>query len=87
MKQRQQQIMKQSSSFGQSKNCINGCGALIYFDKNSPTGHPNPDKWIPLEIKQGTRTDVAHNCPKGNGHDRTRWYCGDNKSKTRLAKA
>jgi hypothetical protein len=19
-------------------------------DKNSPTGHPSPDKWIPLEI-------------------------------------
>ncbi len=48
------------------KTCSRGCGALVYFDKNSPTGHPSPDKWIPLEIKEGRKTDVAHNCPKRN---------------------
>jgi hypothetical protein len=42
------------------------CGALVYLDKNSPTGHPSPDKWIPLEIKEGRKTDTAHNCPKRN---------------------
>ncbi len=35
-------------------------------DKNSPTGHPSADKWVPLEIKEGRKTDVAHNCPKRN---------------------
>ena len=37
---------------------------MVYFDKNSTVGHPSPDKWIPLEIKEGRKTDVAHNCPK-----------------------
>jgi hypothetical protein len=49
------------------KQCTGGCGAMVYFDRNSPTGHPSPDKWVPLEIKEGRRTDVAHNCPKRNG--------------------
>lgn len=40
--------------------------ALVYFDKHSPIGHPSPDKWIPLEMKEGKRTDVAHTCPKRN---------------------
>jgi hypothetical protein len=39
----------------------------MYFDKDSPTGHPSPDKWVPLEIKEGRKTDVAHNCPNRNG--------------------
>jgi hypothetical protein len=52
------------SEFGKPKQCNNGCGALIYFDRDSPTGHPSPDKWIPLEIKEGRRTDQPHNCPK-----------------------
>ncbi len=56
------------SEFRKPKECINGCGQLIYFDKESPTGHPNPGKWIPLEIKEGRRTDTAHNCPKKNGN-------------------
>jgi hypothetical protein len=34
--------------------------------RNFPTGHPSPDRWIPLEIKEGRRTDVAHNCQKRN---------------------
>lgn len=50
-----------------AKACTRGCGTLVYFDKNSPTGHPSPDKWIPLEIKEGRKTDVAHNCPKRHG--------------------
>jgi hypothetical protein len=52
----------------EAKACTRGCGALVYFDKNSPTGHPSPDKLIPLEMKEGRRTDVAHNCPKRNGN-------------------
>jgi hypothetical protein len=57
------------SEFGKPKQCNNGCGALIYFDRDSPTGHPSPDKWVPLEIKEGRRTDTVHNCPKKkNGH-------------------
>jgi hypothetical protein len=47
-----------------SRLCSRGCGTTVYFDKNSPTGHPSPDKWIPLEIKEGRKTDVAHNCPR-----------------------
>jgi hypothetical protein len=39
---------------------------MDYFDKNSPTGHPSPDKWVPLEMKGNLRTDMAHNCPKKN---------------------
>ena|SRR5215217_1447987 len=58
-----------SKAFREPKACINGCGATIYFDPNSPTGHPSADKWIPLEIKEGRRTDQSHNCPnKKNGH-------------------
>jgi len=63
-----------SKAFREPKACINGCGATIYFDPNYPTGHPNPDKWIPLEIKEGRRTDHPHNCPKkkeGNGANNT----------------
>jgi hypothetical protein len=52
----------------EAKACTRGCGALVYFDRNSPTGHPSPEKWIPLEMKEGRRTDVAHNCPKRNGN-------------------
>jgi hypothetical protein len=52
------------SKFGDPKACINGCGAMIYFDPNSPTGHPTADKWVPLEIKEGRKTDQPHNCPK-----------------------
>ena len=43
----------------------------VYFDKNSKAGHPSADKWIPLEIKEGRKTDQPHNCTKkknGNGH-------------------
>jgi hypothetical protein len=47
-----------------AKMCSKGCGAMVYFDKNSTVGHPSPDKWVPLEIKEGRKTDVAHNCPK-----------------------
>jgi hypothetical protein len=39
---------------------------MVYFDKDSTVGHPSADKWIPLEIKEGRKTDVAHNCPKRN---------------------
>ena len=45
------------------------CGAVIYFDAHSSVGHPTPDKWIPLEYKEGRKTDTIHNCPnkKQNG--------------------
>ena len=52
------------SKFGESRACNNSCGTMIYFDKNSSVGHPNQNTWIPLEIKEGRKTDVAHNCPK-----------------------
>lgn len=39
---------------------------MVYFDKDSLIGHPSPDKWIPLEIKEGRKTDLAHKCPKRN---------------------
>jgi hypothetical protein len=54
------------SKFGKPKQCNNGCGALIYFDRDSTAGHPSADKWIPLEIKEGRRTEQPHNCPKKN---------------------
>jgi hypothetical protein len=57
-------MTSESKSKPSAKMCSRGCGAMVYFDKDSPTGHPSPDKWIPLEIKEGRRTDVAHNCPK-----------------------
>jgi len=50
-----------------ARACTKGCGTLAYFDKNSPTRHPSPDKWNPLEMEEGRKTDVAHNCPKRNG--------------------
>jgi hypothetical protein len=36
----------------------------IYFDAHSLVGHPSPDKWLPLEYKEGRKTDQIHNCPK-----------------------
>jgi hypothetical protein len=48
------------------KLCTRGCSVQVYFDKNSPTGHPNHNTWIPLEMKEGRKTDTAHNCPKRN---------------------
>jgi hypothetical protein len=61
------------SDFGKVKSCINGCGALIYFDAQSTIGHPSPDKWIPLEFVDNVKTNQAHNCPKrSNGGTSTR---------------
>lgn len=62
------------SDFGKAKPCNNGCGATIYFDAHSLVGHPTSDKWLPLEYKEGRKTDTIHNCPKkkqslnGNGN-------------------
>lgn len=53
-----------SKAFREPKACNNSCGAMIYFDPNSTIGHPAPDKWVPLEIKGGMKTDQPHNCPK-----------------------
>jgi hypothetical protein len=59
------------SDFGKPKGCINGCGATIYFDAHSMVGHP---RRIPLEFKEGRKTDQVHDCPKkkqslnGNGN-------------------
>jgi hypothetical protein len=54
-----------TSEFGKPQECRNGCGAWIYFDKDSKVGHPSPDKWIPLEYNKdaGIRTDQVHQCP------------------------
>jgi hypothetical protein len=60
-----------SKAFREPKACIKGCGATIYFDPNSTVGHPSPDRWVPLEIKEGRKTDQPHNCPKKNGNGRT----------------
>ena len=58
------------SEFGRPKECINGCGSQIYFDKYSSVGHPTAEKWLPLEYKEGMRTDTIHNCPKkGQGQN------------------
>jgi hypothetical protein len=59
-------IESMAMSDERGKPCTRGCGAMVYFDKDSPTGHPSPDKWIPLEMKEGRRTDAAHNCPMRN---------------------
>jgi hypothetical protein len=45
---------------------------MVYFDRNSPTGHPSPDKWLHLEMHGNLRSDMVHNCPMrhvggGNG--------------------
>ena len=53
-----------SSGFGKPRDCINECGSVIYFDAHSSVGHPTSEKWIPLEFKNGLKTDLAHNCPK-----------------------
>jgi hypothetical protein len=59
------------STFGTPKDCMNGCGGIIYFDAHSSLGHPTPtpDKWVPLEFKEGRKTDTIHICPnkKQNG--------------------
>ena len=42
---------------------------MIYFDAHSLVGHPTADKWVPLEYKEGMKTDTIHICPnkKQNG--------------------
>jgi hypothetical protein len=57
------------SDFGRPRDCINHCGSIIYFDANSSVGHPAPNKWLPLEYKEGRKTDTFHDCPnkKQNG--------------------
>lgn len=52
------------SEFGKPRGCNNGCNAMIYFDAHSTVGHPSSEKWIPLEFKNGLKTDLAHDCPK-----------------------
>ena len=37
-------------------------------------GHPSSDKWVPLEFKEGLKTDMPHDCPnkkKQNGSSLT----------------
>ena len=57
------------SDFGKPRDCNSGCGSLIYFDAHSSVGHPTADKWVPLEYKEGRKTDAIHVCPnkKQNG--------------------
>lgn len=54
------------------QECKNGCGASIYFDRDSKVSHPSQDRWIPLEYNEdtGVYTGEKHQCPKysnGNG--------------------
>ena len=51
------------SEFGRPKDCMNGCGSVIYFDAHSSIGHPTTDRWLPLEYKEGRKTDTVHICP------------------------
>ena len=57
------------STFGTPRDCTNGCGSVIYFDAHSSVGHPTADKWVPLEFKEGRKTDTIHICAnkKQNG--------------------
>lgn len=52
------------SGFGKPIDCINGCGGMVYFDRKSYVGHPTVDKSIPLEYKDGLKTDQIHECSK-----------------------
>jgi hypothetical protein len=54
------------SSFNQLRQCNKECGSIIYFDRNSLVGHPKENVWLPLEYKEGRKTDTLHNCPKKN---------------------
>jgi hypothetical protein len=56
------------SSFNQPRQCNKECGSIIYFDRNSLVGHPKDNIWLPLEYKEGRKTDTLHNCPKKNGN-------------------
>lgn len=57
------------SDFGKVKSCNNGCGTLIYFDAQSTVGHPSPDRWVPLEYVDNTKTNMPHQCPKRSKHN------------------
>src|SRR5215831_10263954 len=48
------------SEFGKPKICMNECGGMVYA--HSSVGHPSPDKWIPLQFKEGRKTDMIHDC-------------------------
>jgi hypothetical protein len=60
-----------------TSECKNGCGAFIYFDKDSKISHPELEKWIPLAYNQdsGVYTGEVHNCPNNpyrkNGNNGT----------------
>jgi hypothetical protein len=54
------------SSFNQPRQCNKECGSIIYFDRNSLVGHPKENVWLPLEYKEGRKTDTLHNCPRKN---------------------
>jgi hypothetical protein len=57
-----------SKALSEPKACIYKCGMTVYFDPNSTVGRISQDKWIPLEIKEGRKTDQPHNCPNKNGN-------------------
>ena len=59
------------STFGTPRGCNNDCGATIYFDAHSSVGHPTADKWVPLEFKEGRKTDTIHICPNKKGQNGT----------------
>lgn len=53
------------SELGKPQPCKNNCGGWIYFDRDSKTGHPSFNKWIPLQYDNdnGIKTDEPHRCP------------------------
>ena len=58
------------------------------FDAYSKAGHPTADKWLPLEFRQGMKTDTIHNCPKKgqNGNCRRHSEAAREKMKVKRAK-
>ncbi len=53
----------------------------VYFDAHSSVGYPTPDKWIPLEYKEGRKTDLIHDYPKKRQNRTCRcyyWNCSIN---------
>ena len=49
-------------SYGNPQPCKKTVKTWIYFDKDSAVGHPNADKWLPLEYNHdsGIKTGLIH---------------------------
>jgi hypothetical protein len=66
------------SDFGKARSCNKECGSMIYFDRNSLIGHPTENVWLPLEYKEGRKTDTLHDCPKKKTNNTLNTYNGGN---------